>query len=135
MPTLAMPVCYVSQADEIIDLSHLCVIEEESPEEELLPVEPMPGQDDFVRGLELYNDGNFTAALRITNQAIKANPGEVGYYWLRSMIHTESGNSSRRANWDFEALRRAYRQENQNNPAAASDATLRQHFFPPESRR
>ena len=51
------------------------------------------------------------------------------------MIHTESGNSSRRANWDFEALRRAYRQENQNNPTAASDATLRQHFFPPESRR
>ncbi|MDV3350647.1 hypothetical protein QGP82_18205 [Leptothoe sp. LEGE 181152] len=73
--------------------------------------------------------------MRITNQAIKANPEEVGHYWLRSMIHAESSNSSRRANWDFEALRRAYRQENQNNPAAVSDDTLRQHFFSPESRR
>ncbi|NEZ57576.1 hypothetical protein DXZ20_18280 [Leptolyngbyaceae cyanobacterium CCMR0081] len=45
------------------------------------------------------------------------------------MIHAESGNSSRRANWDFEALSRAYRQNNQNNPAAVSDETLRQHFF------
>ena len=135
MPTLAVPTCYMSQEGEVIDLSHLCGAAEEAPEEEIPFVEPIPGMEDFMRGIELHGNGNSRAALRSLNRAIEANPEEIGYYLMRSLIHSENGNFTRRAYRDFEALRQIHQRQHQNDPNAMSDETLRQLFFPDDESR